>query len=282
MKKKLLPAVAILLLLVLAAILYFSPKTFGKNVSPSEVDRISVFDGSTGVGFTVTDPEDIRYIVENIQSCTMKRSGISLGRMGYLFQICYIDSSDKPVIPLFFISSENTIRKDPFFYTCEGSLCVDRLKALEPDLSVEAEAGASEAEDPAGERVSVDCGQAAFSFLLPAGWTYSIEQPENAPSNYTAAVIFPQNPGTEGEIRIQYTEDPFGVCGTGLETEDIIFNGHAAVRGYYDGSSLWDFIMFMDGYRGFAVINSAENWYDEYSDVIEDILASIELVSPSE
>ena len=36
------------------------PKTFGKNVNPSDVDHINVFDGNTGVGFIIDSPEDIQ------------------------------------------------------------------------------------------------------------------------------------------------------------------------------------------------------------------------------
>lgn len=107
------------------------PKTFGKNVDPSEVDHINVFDGNTGTGFTITNPDDIKYIVENIQSHSMKKAGISLGRMGYSFKIRYIDSNDKDVIPVFTLNSDDTIRKDPFFYVCNGGLCFDYIKECE-------------------------------------------------------------------------------------------------------------------------------------------------------
>ena len=78
------------------------PKKFGKNVNPSEVDHINVFDGNTGTGFTITDSEDIEYIVANIQGISMKRDGISLGRTGYSFKISYINSNDKDIIPVLF------------------------------------------------------------------------------------------------------------------------------------------------------------------------------------
>lgn len=93
---------------------YFMPKKFGKNVNPSEVDHINVFDGNTGTGFTITDSEDIEYIVANIQGISMKRDGISLGRTGYSFKISYINSNDKDIIPVFILNSDNTICKDPF------------------------------------------------------------------------------------------------------------------------------------------------------------------------
>lgn len=132
MKNKLrIPIIALSVVIVLAIVFYFAPKTFGRNVNPSDVDHINVFDGYTGVGFTIENPEDIQYIVENVQNQSMKRDGISLGRMGYLFSISYIDSNGKDIIPIFFINSDDTIRKEPFFYRCEGQLCVEYLKELE-------------------------------------------------------------------------------------------------------------------------------------------------------
>jgi hypothetical protein len=86
------------------------------------------------MGFTIDNPEDIKYIVENIQSKSMRRSGISIGRVGYLFSITYVDSNDKAIVSTFFINGEDTIRKDPFFYRCDGGLCVDYLEELENKL----------------------------------------------------------------------------------------------------------------------------------------------------
>lgn len=85
-KKALIPAAAIILAIVAAAVFYVAPKSFGGNITPSEVDHINVFDGNTGVGFTIDNPDDIQYIVENIQSHSMKRDGVSLGHSGYGFQ----------------------------------------------------------------------------------------------------------------------------------------------------------------------------------------------------
>lgn len=134
-KKALIPAAVILLAVVVAAVFYLAPKTFGENITPSEVDHINVFDGTTGVGFTIDNPDDIQYIVENIQSHPMKRDGVSLGHSGYGFQVSYLDENDEDVIPLFFLNSEDTIRKAPFFYRCDGGLCFDYLKTLEEAYS---------------------------------------------------------------------------------------------------------------------------------------------------
>ena len=135
MKKKIAIATSIIFTMMIASIIYyFLPKTFGKGVDPSCVDHINVFDGNTGEGFTIDNPEDIKYIVENIQSKPMRRGGVSLGHMGYKFSVVYVDENDKAIVPIFFINSDDTIRKDPFFYRCDGGLCVDYLKELENEI----------------------------------------------------------------------------------------------------------------------------------------------------
>jgi len=130
-KKVVIPVIAMLVLISLAAIFYFTPKTFGKNVDPSDVNHIEVFDGNTGVGFTIDNPEDIKYIVENIQSHQMKKDGISFGKMGYGLKITCVDDNDKAIIPEIILNSDDTIRKDPFFYKCDGGLCFDYIKEIE-------------------------------------------------------------------------------------------------------------------------------------------------------
>ena len=131
MKKKLLILAIIIAILLLGTVgYYFMPKTFGKNVNPTEVNHINVFDGNTGTGFTITDSEDIEYVVANIQSISMKRDGISVGRTGYSFKISYIDSNDKDVIPVFILNSDNTIRKDPFFANFPGIVILNLISYI--------------------------------------------------------------------------------------------------------------------------------------------------------
>ena len=73
MKKELRILVILIAVLLVGTVgYYFMPKKFGKNVNPSEVDHINVFDGNTGTGFTITDSENIEYIVANIQGISMK------------------------------------------------------------------------------------------------------------------------------------------------------------------------------------------------------------------
>lgn len=66
-KKKIgIPIVVIAVLIILAVGYYFMPKTLGKNVNPSAVDHISVFDGNTGTGFTITNPAKLGHILDDM------------------------------------------------------------------------------------------------------------------------------------------------------------------------------------------------------------------------
>ena len=124
---------ALLLALAVAAgavLLYCLPKTFLRGVTPAEVCRISVFDGSTGVGFSVEEPEAIRHIVETVQSVKLKREGLSLGYMGYGLRMSFVGEGDRE-LAVFDLNGEDTVRKDPFFYRCEGGLPVAYVRELE-------------------------------------------------------------------------------------------------------------------------------------------------------
>ena len=115
------------------------------------------------------------------------------------------------------------------------------------------------------------------SFCLPSDWTYEVLQTEDDPTSTVTVDIMPKGVGLEGAISFYCSGGVFGVCGTGLEQRDVVFNGHEAWQGFYDGSSLWSFICLKD-INGCAVINSAENWYEDYSEVIDQILATVEFV----
>lgn len=114
------------------------------------------------------------------------------------------------------------------------------------------------------------------SFWLPKGWTYSGMQSDDEPTSDLVVSIRPDFPGTEGAITLQHMKG-FGVCGTGLEQKDIVFNGHEAWQGFYDGNTLWSHIILKDP-KDCVIINNAENWYKEYEDEINQILSTVEFV----
>ena len=123
-------AVLIIVVAVIFGVWYSIPKSFLNGLDVSEVASISAFDGNTGKGFIIEDFREIKQIIENIQESEMKRDNISIGYSGYGFRMRFMGKNEK-VIDSFIINSPYTIRDDPFFYQCDGSLCFDYLKELE-------------------------------------------------------------------------------------------------------------------------------------------------------
>ena len=119
----------VFVLIVALAIWYFIPTTFLNKVNPSDIKSISVFDGNTGERFDFSNADEIHYVVENIQNTKMKKDTLSIGYTGFRFRISFFDRNGKE-IESFIINTSNTIRKDPFFYRCDGDLCFDYLKEL--------------------------------------------------------------------------------------------------------------------------------------------------------
>ena len=147
--------------------------------------------------------------------------------------------------------------------------------------SVPSDAAASDVESDRfeGEFVEVrpQCPPSyGIAFLLPTDWTYEVVQSDDDPTSDLVVSIRPVFPGTEGVITLQHSTG-FGVCGTGLVQKDIEFNGHPAWQGFYDGQSLWSFIALKDP-KDCVIINSAENWYAEYEEQIDQILSTVEFV----
>ncbi len=114
------------LLLILVAY-YYAPVTFLKGVDPADIATITIFDGNTGSESEITKQKDITYMVENIQSVPVRRTGISILEMGYRFRMTFTDEKGE-LVEVLTINSEDTIRKDPFFLTTEeGGLCFDYI-----------------------------------------------------------------------------------------------------------------------------------------------------------
>lgn len=118
--------IILLILAVITTIYYISPKTFLKGIGPAQVTSISVFDGQTGASFEITKSAQITHILNSLQGKNFKHDGLSIGNMGYGFRMTF-EGIDEEII----LNSNNTVRKAPFFYTCDEELCFDYLKELE-------------------------------------------------------------------------------------------------------------------------------------------------------
>ena len=114
------------------------------------------------------------------------------------------------------------------------------------------------------------------SLMLPEGWTFESVQSEDDPTSDLTVSVYPESMTGKGAISVSHMRG-FGVCGTGLVQKDILFNGHEAWQGFYDGNSLWNFICLKDP-KDCVIINSAENWYADYEKEIKQILSTVEFV----
>ena len=133
MKRKCI-VLGIVVLLVVSALIWWSvPTTFLASVKENEITSIHVRNGNNGNAFEIERQEDILFIVDNIQKHSFEKDRVSLFNMGTLYTLSFYNSNGK-LISKFIVNSDDTIRKDPFFYrTNSGGLqtIVDCLDTLE-------------------------------------------------------------------------------------------------------------------------------------------------------
>ncbi len=99
------------------------------SVSPGDVGMITVFDGHTGRQISITDKEDTEHIINDFNNTKMRRSGFSLGYMGYSLRVT-IYGKDMKKYKEFILNSPTQIRDDPFFYTAPYAVDYYYIKNL--------------------------------------------------------------------------------------------------------------------------------------------------------
>ena len=104
-------------------LLWQLPTYFLRDTEPEEIASIHIFNGNSGNEFEVTDTEDIAFITEHIRQSAFKKDRCSLMYSGFLYRMHFVHA-DGQKIQSFIVNSDDTIRKDPFFYTCDGNMGV--------------------------------------------------------------------------------------------------------------------------------------------------------------
>lgn len=107
---------------------------------------------------------------------------------------------------------------------------------------------------------------------IPESWEYTVTSidDESLDAGITGGITLWPRGREEGKLFFGYYPDRFAVCGTGLETEELVLAGQKVSVGTYDGGRLWDFISFGEY---FAVWGQGhESWWAEYGDVAMTIL----------
>lgn len=108
---------------------HLTPKVFLKNIHADDVASISVFDGAAGTRITITNANDIKTIVENIQSIAMRKDNFCGNDDGFGFSLTF-QNTENEVIDHLILNSTSTIRDNPFYYRCDDELCYNYLKEL--------------------------------------------------------------------------------------------------------------------------------------------------------
>ena len=113
-----------------------------------------------------------------------------------------------------------------------------------------------------------------ITLTIPHDWEYEVER-EDSGSEYCIA-FWPEGQ-SEGKIKMWYYT-AFGVCGTGLEEEEISVGEYEAWQGTYDNKLVWDFISFRGMAGSYVAMNEgAEKWWSEYGDEAMQILSTVKL-----
>ena len=109
-----------------------------------------------------------------------------------------------------------------------------------------------------------------------SGWEYGVETYGTAITGFGLRF---RPVGTEGWIQLLRYEDPFGVCGTGLETEQVTLdNGVEVTQGTYDNRSVWDFMTWENGSHLVAQTDTGvADWWDQYGAQAMKILSGATL-----
>lgn len=117
-------------------------------------------------------------------------------------------------------------------------------------------------------------GNVWITLQLPESWTYAItylDDPE-LDAGISAGITFWPLGREEGKLFFGYYPDLFAVCGTGLQTTEIMLAGQKATVGTYDDRPLWDFICFGEYFAVWG--QNHEVWWAEYGERAMEILDS--------
>ena len=133
MNKKAKTVIAVLAVLAAGFLLWYNLPIKLLELEPQNVMEIKVFNGNTGKLTHITDEEEIENIIENLNDVKIKRYKPSVGYSGYSFKmtIYLTDGNEADGWNNFIINSEDTIRKDPFFYrVTEGNIDYEYIESI--------------------------------------------------------------------------------------------------------------------------------------------------------
>ena len=119
LKQKIVIVLSVIVIFLAGIAIWYNVPIDLMNLEYNEVVEIVVFNGNSGNVTHITDKEQIQHIVENLNTIEIRRSKLSVGYSGHSFKvtICLSDENEIGNWKNFIINSDDTIRKDPFFYS---------------------------------------------------------------------------------------------------------------------------------------------------------------------
>ena len=133
MNKKVKIVIAVLAVLAAGVLLWYNMPIKLMDLKPEKVMEITVFNGNTGNVTHITDKEEIENMINDLNDVKLKRDKLSTGYTGFSFKITiYLtDGNEADGWNNFIINSEDTIRKDPFFYrVTEGNIDYEYIESI--------------------------------------------------------------------------------------------------------------------------------------------------------
>lgn len=115
-----------------------------------------------------------------------------------------------------------------------------------------------------------------ISLNIPEGWEYEVNT-GNAEGSFCGISFWPEGENS-GKVSVRFISDVWGVCGTGLRTEETVIGQYPVSIGYYGGSAQWDYIYFYDTPGTYVVQCEGElDWWDQHADKVMEILSTIKV-----
>ena len=133
MKKKMIILLSAMVICLIGIIVWYNVSLNLTDLVPDEVMEIVVFNGNSGNTTHIEDKEQIQHIIDNLNDVEVKRSRLSAGYSGYSFKVTiYLsDGNEAGDWNNFIINSDDTIRKDPFFYSVvTGKIDYNYIKSI--------------------------------------------------------------------------------------------------------------------------------------------------------
>ncbi len=117
-------------------------------------------------------------------------------------------------------------------------------------------------------------GFANMRLPIPEGWAFDLTEQEG---DRIFGIRFWPAAQTEGKVSIYYY-DRFGLCGTGLESEEISLGRYTATKGTYDNNPVWSHIILNDVPGYYVIYNTgSKSWWNTYGEKAMEILDELDV-----